>query len=145
LGNWNAHEHQEIKELIEVVSQHGITDLEVERSGVKSRRIRKEGQPVVVSSGAGPLDRARQGIHLRQHHVVSATAALRDSVLSMKMKSLREVSDRRDFYRSPNPDASLLSKQATRLSLVAFCASLRAMKLMNEIEAEVVARLSRST
>ena len=43
---------KEIKELIEVVSQHGITDLEVERSGVKVR-IRKEGQPVVVSSG-GP-------------------------------------------------------------------------------------------
>ena len=41
---------KEIKELIEVVSQHGITDLEVERSGVKVR-IRKEGQPVVVSSG----------------------------------------------------------------------------------------------
>src|SRR5690242_10099403 len=41
---------KEIKELIEVVSQHGITDLEVERSGVKVR-IRKEGQPVVISSG----------------------------------------------------------------------------------------------
>jgi hypothetical protein len=59
---------KEIKELIEVVSQHGITDLEVERSGVKVR-IRKEGQPVVVSS-VGPAHSSYAfptGIHLPQH------------------------------------------------------------------------------
>ncbi|MCI0419243.1 MAG: acetyl-CoA carboxylase biotin carboxyl carrier protein [Acidobacteria bacterium] len=131
---------KEIKELIEVVSQHGITDLEVERSGVKVR-IRKEGQPVVVSSvpanstyafptGYAP---AAPPAAASASSSVSAAAPLNEEEGLLIVRSPIVGT----FYRSPNPEAEPFVKAGDAVEPGRVLCIIEAMKLMNEIEAEV--------
>jgi acetyl-CoA carboxylase biotin carboxyl carrier protein len=133
---------KEIKELIEVVSQHGITDLEVERSGVKVR-IRKDGQPVVVSSGPTPSAYAFptgyppasapavEGATGAAIPVVPATTNEDEGLLHVRSPIVGT------FYRSPNPDADPFVKAGDMVEPGRVLCIIEAMKLMNEIEAEV--------
>jgi acetyl-CoA carboxylase biotin carboxyl carrier protein len=131
---------KEIKELIEVVSQHGITDLEVERSGVKVR-IRKEGQPVVVSSGpthstyAFPTGYppAAAPTATGASAVVPVPAAPNEDEGLLHVRSPIVGT----FYRSPNPDAEPFVKAGDTVEPGRVLCIIEAMKLMNEIEAEV--------
>jgi oxaloacetate decarboxylase alpha subunit len=133
---------KEIKELIEVVSQHGITDLEVERSGVKVR-IRKEGQsPMVVSSGPAhstyafptgyppPAAAATAGTSAG---VPAVPASLNEDEGLMHVRSPIVGT----FYRAPNPDAEPFVKAGDSVEPGRVLCIIEAMKLMNEIEAEV--------
>jgi acetyl-CoA carboxylase biotin carboxyl carrier protein len=131
---------KEIKELIEVVSQHGITDLEVERSGVKVR-IRKEGQPVVVSSG-GPAQTTYA--FPTGYPPAAAPAATGAGVPTVPVapnedEGLLHVRSPivGTFYRSPNPDAEPFVKAGDTVEPGRVLCIIEAMKLMNEIEAEV--------
>jgi acetyl-CoA carboxylase biotin carboxyl carrier protein len=130
---------KEIKELIEVVSQHGITDLEVERSGVKVR-IRKEGQPVVVSSG-GPA-------HSTYAFPTGYPPAAAPAATSAGVPAAPNENEDEGllhvrspivgtFYRAPNPDAEPFVKAGDTVEPGRVLCIIEAMKLMNEIEAEV--------
>ena len=133
---------KEIKELIEVVSQHGITDLEVERSGVKVR-IRKEGQPVVVSS-VGP---AHSSYAFPTGYPPAAAPAATGASAGVPTVPVAPNEDEGllhvrspivgTFYRSPNPDAEPFVKAGDTVEPGRVLCIIEAMKLMNEIEAEV--------
>jgi biotin carboxyl carrier protein len=109
---------KEIKELIEVVSQHGITDLEVERSGVKVR-IRKDGQPVVVSSvpahstyafPTGYPPAAAPAVEGANATVPSVPVTTNEDEGLLHVRSPIVGT----FYRSPNPDADPFVKAGIR-------------------------------
>ena len=129
---------KEIKELIEVVSQYGITDLEVERSGVKVR-IRKEGQPVVVSTGpahstyAFPTGYPPPGATSASAGVPTVPVAPNEDEGLLHVRSPIVGT----FYRSPNPDAEPFVKAGDTVEPGRVLCIIEAMKLMNEIEAEV--------
>jgi acetyl-CoA carboxylase biotin carboxyl carrier protein len=130
---------KEIKELIEVVSQHGITDLEVERSGVKVR-IRKEGQPVVVSSVPAQATYAfPTGYPPAAALVVEGASVPAVPVPSNEDEGLLNVRSPivGTFYRLPNPEAEPFVKVGDRVEPGRVLCIIEAMKLMNEIEAEV--------
>jgi acetyl-CoA carboxylase biotin carboxyl carrier protein len=133
---------KEIKELIEVVSQHGITDLEVERSGVKVR-IRKEGQPVVVSSAGPPHSTYAFPTGYPPATAPAATGASAGvptvPVAPNEDEGLLHVRSPivGTFYRSPNPDAEPFVKAGDTVEPGRVLCIIEAMKLMNEIEAEV--------
>lgn len=130
---------KEIKELIEAVAQNGITDLEIERSGVKVR-IRKEGQPVVVnpataspayaySTGYAPAALPSEGT------LVTATAPPPAEKEEENLFVVRSPIVG-TFYRAPNPDASPFVKVGDTVEHGRVLCIIEAMKLMNEIEAE---------
>ena len=132
---------KEIKELIEVVSQHGITDLEVERSGVKVR-IRKEGQSVVVGSmpahstygfptGYPPATAPALEATSASAPAVAVTSNEDESLLNVRSPIVGT------FYRSPNPDSEPFVKVGDAVEPGRVLCIIEAMKLMNEIEAEV--------
>jgi acetyl-CoA carboxylase biotin carboxyl carrier protein len=132
---------KEIKELIEVVSQYGITDLEVERSGVKVR-IRKEGQPVVVSTGpahstyafpTGYPPAAAPGATSASAGLPTVPVAPNEDEGLLHVRSPIVGT----FYRSPNPDAEPFVKAGDTVEPGRVLCIIEAMKLMNEIEAEV--------
>jgi len=130
---------KEIKELIEVVSQHGITDLEVERSGVKVR-IRKEGQPVVVSSG-GPAH-STYAFPTGYPPAAAPTATSASVPVAPNENEDEGLLHVRSpivgtFYRAPNPDAEPFVKAGDTVEPGRVLCIIEAMKLMNEIEAEV--------
>ena len=130
---------KEIKELIEFVSQHGITDLEVERSGVKVR-IRKEGQPVVVSSG-GPAH-STYAFPTGYPPAAAPTATSASVPVAPNENEDEGLLHVRSpivgtFYRAPNPDAEPFVKAGDTVEPGRVLCIIEAMKLMNEIEAEV--------
>jgi len=132
---------KEIKELIEVVSQHGITDLEVERSGVKVR-IRKEGQPVVVSSVPAHSTYAfPTGYPPAAAPIVEGASAGAPPVPVPPNEDEGLLNVRSPivgtFYRSPNPEAEPFVKAGDTVEPGRVLCIIEAMKLMNEIEAEV--------
>jgi len=129
---------KEIKELIEVVSQHGITDLEVERSGVKVR-IRKEGQPMVVSSGGPAQTTYAFPTGYPPAAAPAATGIPTVPVAPNEDEGLLHVRSPivGTFYRSPNPDAEPFVKAGDTVEPGRVLCIIEAMKLMNEIEAEV--------
>jgi acetyl-CoA carboxylase biotin carboxyl carrier protein len=131
---------KEIKELIEAVSQHGITDLEVERAGVKVR-IKKDGQSVVVNSvPASPPYSFPTGY---------APPAPSPTALVSGAQTAPAVANEEEnlfvvrspivgtFYRAPNPDAEPFVKAGDTVESGRVLCIIEAMKLMNEIEAEV--------
>ena len=129
---------KEIKELIEVVSQHGITDLEVERSGVKVR-IRKEGQPVVVGSVPTHSTYAFPTGYPPAAPGTASPSPPAESVASNEDEGLLNVRSPivGTFYRAPNPDAEPFVKAGDMVEPGRVLCIIEAMKLMNEIEAEV--------
>jgi len=127
---------KEIKELIDAVSQHGITELEIERAGVKVR-IRKDSNRVIVN----PLPPASS------HTVapVMAAAPSLDTVIRPPVGPLPvEEEDLYivrapivgTFYRAASPDAELFVKIGDSIEPGHVLCIIEAMKLMNEIEAE---------
>lgn len=131
---------KEIKELMEAVSQNGITELEVERSGVKVR-IRKENlspqssawpspaappvSPPLVSTGA--TDNGDSAIPVLTERSVES----KENLFIVRSPIVGT------FYRSPNPTADPFVKSGDSVEPGRVLCIIEAMKLMNEIEAEV--------
>ncbi|MBM3801728.1 MAG: acetyl-CoA carboxylase biotin carboxyl carrier protein [Acidimicrobiia bacterium] len=131
---------KEIKELIEIVSQHGITDLEVERSGVKVR-IRKEGPLAAGSSQAQPGSAFAAAQTHGSAHAIEGPRVFVPAEPGPKNdeEGLAQVRSPivGTFYRAPNPDAEPFVKTGDSVEPGQVLCIIEAMKLMNEIEAEV--------
>jgi acetyl-CoA carboxylase biotin carboxyl carrier protein len=131
---------KEIKELIEAVSQHGITDLEVERAGVKVR-IKKDGQAVVMNSvptsptyafPTGYPPAAPSPAALVSGAEPAPSVASEEENLFIVRSPIVGT-----FYRAPNPDAEPFVKAGDTIESGRVLCIIEAMKLMNEIEAEI--------
>ena len=130
---------KEIKELVELVSRKGLAGLEVERAGF---RLRIEGAP------------AQRGTPVYTHAVVESVAetpALPAPVAaaSPHVRPGPPGSGEREgfhvitapivgtFYRSANPDSEAFVKVGDVVEKGKTLCIVEAMKLMNEIEADV--------
>ena len=132
---------KEIKELIEAVAQNGITELEVERTGVKVR-IRKQVQtpqvaisplstgPAVVSGA--PIIGLAAGENGTAAPVLAETPVEGKEDLFVVRSPIVGT-----FYRAPNPNADPFVKVGDFVEPGRVLCIVEAMKLMNEIEAEV--------
>ena len=130
---------KEIKELIETVCQNGITELEVERAGVRVK-IRREvaATPSATSAVVVPS--------LSVSHVSQPTALLKDSAAKAQSENSRAGSDDDlivvrspivgTFYRASNPDAEPFVRLGDFVESGRVLCIIEAMKLMNEIESE---------
>jgi acetyl-CoA carboxylase biotin carboxyl carrier protein len=134
---------KEIKELIEAVSQNGITELEVERAGTRVR-IKKEPNPVHIplappSSGPSP-EISHHSLTAQSEAQVGAFVKSRpDPALGMDDGEVHIVRSPivGTFYRASNPNAEAFVKVGDAVEPGRILCIIEAMKLMNEIEAEV--------
>ena len=121
---------KEIKELIDLVTERGLSGLEIERAGF---RIRIEGaHPTVsnvVAEGSAPTPPAAaipgagapaaaaeeegEGVHVITSPIVGT------------------------FYRAPSPEAEAFADVGSRVSKGKVLCIIESMKLMNEIESDV--------
>jgi oxaloacetate decarboxylase alpha subunit len=131
---------KEIKELMEAASQHGITDLEIERAGVRVR-IRKEGQRVVMNSvAAAPVYAYPTGYAPSVPVEPASTLAIAGAPAAVNEEENLFVVRSPivgTFYRAPNPEAEPFVKAGDVVESGRVLCIIEAMKLMNEIEAEV--------
>ncbi len=139
---------KEIKELVDLVARRGLSALEIERAGF---RLRIEGPP---RDGAGrrspPLDLAPpEAVYPA---VAVAPAALSPAAPAAPVNPLAPGppgSGEREgfhvitspivgtFYRAPNPEAEPFVKIGDEVEKGKTLCIIEAMKLMNEIEADV--------
>ncbi|HMK55623.1 MAG TPA: acetyl-CoA carboxylase biotin carboxyl carrier protein [Dissulfurispiraceae bacterium] len=117
-------EHEDLKELIELLKDTDVTELQVEKDGVKIK-IKRE-------KFLGHLE-------VQQPLVVERKPAVAEPAVVEEKGSLLTVSSPivGTFYRAPSPDAAAFVDVGMKVKKGQVLCVIEAMKLMNEIESEV--------
>lgn len=127
---------EELCSLIRVVSETRVAGLEVEREGI---RVRIDGVP--VAPVAAPALAHATELPLAGHHPPVATPSpMVDEDEGLVFVTSPIVGT---FYRAPNPDASPYVDLGVAVAKGQVVCIVEAMKLMNEIEAEVSGTVAR--
>ncbi len=124
----------DIKQLLELVREHDLDELEIERDGLKVR-IRKAGHQVTFAPAAAPLlAQAPSAVPpgAAPAPVASVPAASADPVDLAVIKSPIVGT----FYRSPEPGARSFVEVGDTVRKGQVLCIIEAMKLMNEIESD---------
>ena len=151
---------KEIKDLIELVSDKGFAEFEIERQGFRLRISRfNEPQPqllqttqtpIIISSGiASPSEIVPPGA---QRGLIEAPASSAGSNAASAQKDRQAGAPEMHvikspivgtFYSSPSPDAAPYVEVGSRVEKDTVVCIIEAMKLMNEIQAECKGVISR--
>ncbi|MGO4107357.1 acetyl-CoA carboxylase biotin carboxyl carrier protein [Paenibacillus sp. YAF4_2] len=132
----------EIKELIKLVDQTSVHELEIENEGARLF-IRKPGKTEVVNVQAAPITHtySQAPVFAPQPAAEAPQAAVQASTpaASPNTDNLHQIVSPMvgTFYSSPSPDAAEFVKAGDRVTEKSVVCILEAMKLMNELEAEV--------
>jgi acetyl-CoA carboxylase biotin carboxyl carrier protein len=132
-----------IKQILELVREHELTELELEQDGIKLR-VRKQGQTQVVTipapaavalpAAVAPSPAAVAAAPVAASPVSSAAApAAEDTALELAVVTSPIVGT---FYRSPDPSSPSFVEIGQRVKKGQTLCIIEAMKLMNEIECE---------
>ncbi len=125
-------QREDIESLIYLLNQHQLTELEIEKKGVRIR-VRRDPTPLVSTAS------------VEQPNVTA------ESVVSVPSPSVSPADQGRfvtvtspivgTFYRSPSPDADPYVEEGDFVKKGQVLCIVEAMKLMNEIEAETDGRI----
>jgi acetyl-CoA carboxylase biotin carboxyl carrier protein len=135
----------EVRELTELFSEHGLTDFEFENADI---RIRLSRNPAPGAAAAqAPAAQHTQPAHApASQHAPSSAAAQQQEQQPAPEEELHIITSPivGTFYRSPSPDADPFVKAGSHVEVGAVVCIIEAMKLMNEIESDgagVVAKI----
>jgi acetyl-CoA carboxylase biotin carboxyl carrier protein len=118
---------KEIRDLIDLVAERGLSALEIEQTGF---RIRIEGVRPAINGGASAA------------HLPSAPAMAEPSAAPAPVEPKEELHVIRSpivgtFYRSPSPEADSFAEIGQKVARGKILCIIESMKLMNEIESDV--------
>src|SRR5258706_3669396 len=121
---------KEIKDLIDLVAERGLSALEVEQTGF---RIRIEGAHSVSGNGAAALPGPP---------AVAATAPAKSAAVpaaEAEPEGLHVITSPivGTFYRSPSPESDPFAQVGQKVAKGKILCIIESMKLMNEIESDV--------
>lgn len=133
----------ELRELAELIAEHGFTDFEFENENIRVR-LRKELAPQIVQTVQTV---AAPQLPVVQAQVPTQAVKLPDIASHPGAKAETEAAADEDlikitspivgtFYRSPSPDAKSFVEVGSQVSTESIVCIIEAMKLMNEIQAE---------
>ncbi len=129
----NSSLDMEVHHLVELLTMHELSELEVEHQGLRIRVRRGGGLDTVTTVTAKP-NRQPQAQRNEQETVVSETEAP-DTLLAVTSPIVGT------FYRSPSPDADPYIDEGDFVKKGQVLCIVEAMKLMNEIESEMDGRV----
>lgn len=148
-----------VRELIKLVAESDVAELEVEEGGVKI--VVRKSQPVIAFHGGGmpmfpygmpalgpampapahpvapPVDPAGSGPPLPAAAAVPAAPAVVPPAAEVRAGTLVRAPIVGTFYRSAAPDSPAFVEIGDRVKVGDTLCIIEAMKLMNEIEAEI--------
>jgi len=140
---------KQLKELIELVSEKGFSEFEVERQGFRLKITQASGEPAIPAGHATPQGAPPSPEAYHGQPVVYAGAAAPASGAEQAAAGRgagAEVADESlqiikspivgTFYRSPSPNSDPFVKVGDRVEADSVVCIIEAMKLMNEIQAE---------
>jgi len=127
----------ELRELANLVDEHGFTDFEFENANIRVR-LSKNPAPQIVQSVQAPAPapvsapiQAAANPTENKSETVSAEAITGEDLHTITSPIVGT------FYRSPAPDKEPYVKEGSNVSPDTIVCIVEAMKLMNEIEAEI--------
>ncbi len=132
--NKNNNLDKEVHHLVELLTRHELTELEVERKGFRIR-VRRGGS----AAETGPtvtVEPRRQAVEPSGGLPGAAADAIPSSSLVTVTSPIVGT-----FYRSPSPDADAYVDEGEFVKKGQVLCIVEAMKLMNEIESEVDGRV----
>lgn len=124
----------DIKQLLELVREHDLTEFELEQDGLKMR-VRKAGQEVIVSHAAPPVVHHAAPAAMPPAPVAAAAAPA--PVEEGTPLAVIKAPIVGTVYRSPEPGARPFAEVGTIVKKGQVLCIIEAMKLMNEIESDV--------
>ena len=128
---------KEIKELIDMVQGTGISEIELEREGSRVRIILGEARSVRSAKETKPSGPSAQTTEAAPEKI-PVSVSPETSVTEMVPGQIVVISPMvGTFYRSPAPDAPPFVEVGSVVEKGQPLCIIEAMKLMNEIEAEV--------
>lgn len=130
----------EIRELIRLLDETSVSELRVESEGMKLA-IKKYGSgATVVSPPATTFDVSRTLPPLAEGGQTAAQTTVAGEVSDAETEQGVHIVTSPmvgTFYRSPSPDAPAYVEAGSKVTVKSVLCIVEAMKLMNEIEAEV--------
>lgn len=129
-GEGSSFDLNELRELADLVDEHGFTDFEFENENIRvrlSKAVTVAAAPIQQYAAAPPAAPAAQA-------PVSSTADVGESADDGLHKIVSPIVG--TFYRSPGPDKDAYVTEGSSVSPETIVCIVEAMKLMNEIQAE---------
>lgn len=131
----------ELRELAELVDQHGFTDFEFENENIRIR-LSKNPAPQILQSFQPMASQAPMGMAApapTQSGETAASSAESAPAESDSDAGLHKITSPivGTFYRAPAPDKEPYVKEGSQVTPESIVCIVEAMKLMNEIQAEV--------
>lgn len=126
----------ELREVAELVNEYGFTDFEFENENIRVRLSKMTAAPIVqtiqpVAASAPVSAPAVSAASEAKVETSSSVAAPADDLYQITSPIVGT------FYRSPAPDKDSYVKEGSQVSPETVVCIVEAMKLMNEIQAEV--------
>jgi len=122
---------REIRRLADLLRDYGLSEVEVEREGVRIRLRRELAPAPAGQAGAVPASTPAAVAS----PAVAAPAASEAHLLTIEAPMVGT------FYRAPSPDAPSFVRDGDRVKKGQVVCIIEAMKLMNEIESKVAGRV----
>lgn len=133
----------EIKELVKLIDQTSVQELEIENEGARLH-IRKPGKTEVVNVQAAPITHTYSAVPVAEQQAPAPQPAAQPAALEAAAPKAPAVDLHQivspmvgTFYSAPSPEAAPFVKVGDRVTEKSVVCILEAMKLMNELEAEV--------
>lgn len=120
---------KEIRELIDLVSERGLSALEIEQAGF---RVRIEGVRPAEQNGAASAAAAALAAALPPALAAVPEPPAEDKTLHVITSPIVGT-----FYRSPSPESDSFAEIGQRVARGKILCIIESMKLMNEIESDV--------
>ena len=126
----------ELRDLAELVNEHGFTDFEFENANIRVRLSKMTAAPVVQAYAPAPIAQTPPASVAppAKPEAEKAAAAPAESDADLYKITSPIVGT---FYSSPGPDKEAYVKEGSKVSEDSVVCIVEAMKLMNEIQAEV--------
>ena len=125
---------REIRRLAELLREYSLTEIEIEREGVRVRLRRETGGSASAPSAVtGPAPRSQGEVGASA--LPGASAASQAHLLTIEAPMVGT------FSRAPSPDAQPFVREGDRVKKGQVVCIVEAMKLMNEIVSKVAGRV----
>lgn len=139
---------KEVRELIKLVTERGITEFEIEREGFRLRIARSGETPMPVMPTAPliiqtPVATAPESLQLAPASAAPTPAPAPPAAAPEPELQIIKSPIVGTFYRSPSPTAEPFVKIGDQVEQDTVICIIEAMKLMNEIHAEAVGEIAK--
>jgi acetyl-CoA carboxylase biotin carboxyl carrier protein len=134
-------ELKEIKELIRLVAESGVSEVEVERGDFKVSIKKAEEKTTIIQQVAAPVTHTFEAAPIAQAPIASihmpavTSAPAVSNLITIKSPMIGT------YYKTPSPDKPAFVNIGDEIKVGQVLCIVEAMKLFNEIESEVSGRI----